>query len=213
MGEGPIEGPADQPATETGAADAIEAEVRTLHDRLGCELAAADCGSNTLAHITRGETRRVAGQKRVADARDIQRTADVVAVAGGIAGHSDPKLPLHFGCKMLPMYPDVLAALLQTRCHGTHPDVQPAGGFGHVPAVTGQSMFEKPQVAIRVLPVMGKFEFQRHGLQRPRPRHYSVEQRTAHRTGRAACADQVAAAERTIDHKMIVAPVNLFDAV
>src|SRR5580692_11140097 len=68
-------------------------------------------------------------------------------------------------------------------------------------------------MAIRILPSIGKLEFERYRLQSAGSGQHIVEKRPAHRTGRAGRTDQVTAAEGSVDHEILVATANFFDGV
>src|SRR5271167_2076277 len=74
-------------------------------------------------------------------------------------------------------------------------------------------MLEEPQVTIRILPVMGKLEFERHRLQVAISLQHMTEQRPTHRARCSGGADQVTAAERSVDHISVSVGANLLDGV
>ena len=74
-------------------------------------------------------------------------------------------------------------------------------------------MLEEPQVTIRILPVMGKLEFERHCLQVAISLQHMTEQRAAHRARCSGGADQVTAAEGSVDHITVSVRANLLDSV
>src|SRR6478752_4301939 len=89
--EGPIHPPAEQAATETGAGDAVQGVPRTANNRSGGALTTANGGPDSLAQITRGKTCGVSSQKSITEPRRVHRTKQVVAVARGIGGYTDPE--------------------------------------------------------------------------------------------------------------------------
>src|ERR1700722_592601 len=143
----------------------------------------------------------------------LDRSAQVIAVAGGLERNANAEAPLQPRRQSSPVQPDVLATLLQALRHAADADIKPAASLGYVPAVAGKTILQKPQVAVAVAPLVGKFQFERHGLQRAHPGQRLSKQASMHRTGGAAGADQVAAAKLLIDDVVAAVAANVPDVM
>ncbi len=88
--------------------------------------------------------------------------------------------------------------------HGPEPHVDMPPGFGDIPGVPGQTGIEKPEMAIRILPVVGKFLLISCGLQPAAARIEPLEQVAIDRAGRTGRADEVFAAVFVVDHVIAV---------
>src|SRR6184192_3311763 len=186
-------------AHHAGAAHIIEPVGLAVGDRLRRAQAAAHRRADALAQIASRESSRIAGDEGAVAAHDFDTAAQVVAVAGRLVAGAGSKASLERGREVRPVRPDVLPAALHALGDAAHPDVEPAVLLRHVPRVTGQSLLEEPQVTVAIPPVVLELVLQRDDLQLARSRVQVAEERTVHRTARAAGADQPAAAEGVVD--------------
>src|SRR5207253_2028946 len=186
-------------AHHAGAAHIIEPIGLAGGDRRRRAQAAAHRRADALAPIASRESGRIAGDEGVVAAHDFDAAAQVVAVAGRLVAGAGSKASLERRREVRPVRPDVLPAALHALGDAAHPDVEPAVLLRHVPRVTGQSLLEEPQVTVAIPPVVLELVLQRDDLQLARSRVQVAEERTVHRTARAAGADQPAAAEGVVD--------------
>ena len=142
-GECPIHPTSQDAAAEAAAGDIVEIVFSAGDDRFCRALAAADRGSDSFAKIAGRKTGGIAGEERIADAAR-ERTPNVVTITFRLAGDGNPEIAQDLRGQMLPVLPDVLAALFQPRCHAAHSHIEPARSLGNVPTVARQAMLEEP---------------------------------------------------------------------
>ena len=129
-------------------------------------------------------THCVTDDKRVVESGQGVVVAEIVAVAVRVAGWliDQPVLQQTIDQRS-PVSLYVVVIVLESVGYPADADVQVAVCFGYVPGIAGEPLSEKPQMAVRILPAIGVFQFQRDQLQCFVSRRAVAKQASEHTTG------------------------------